>query len=78
MAVVITLSPELEAVLNEAARIRGVSPEDLALDALRGHFLGRPSSIEPQDDWERGLLEVARDCGTTLSDSVLGSEELYD
>jgi predicted transcriptional regulator len=35
----ITLSPELEAALNEAARRQGVTPEVLALTALQDRFL---------------------------------------
>ena len=36
---VITLTPQLEAVLSEQARRRGVASEVLAPDALRKHFL---------------------------------------
>jgi len=75
---VITLSPELEAALKEAASHRGVSPERLALDALRERFLSVASSLQPRDEWERGLLEAARDCGVSLPDSALSSEGLYD
>jgi uncharacterized protein (DUF433 family) len=75
---VITLAPELEAALKEAARQRGVAPEALALEVLREHFLGSASSLQPQDEWERGLLGLAMDCGVSLPDSALSSEELYD
>ncbi len=75
---VITLSPELEAALNEAARQRDVAPEVLAHDALREHFLGIASSLQPRDEWERGLLAAARDCGVSLPDSALSSEGLYE
>jgi hypothetical protein len=75
---VITLGPELEAALNEAASHRGVAPEVLALHALRERFLGTTSPLQPQDEWERGLLEAARDCGVSLPDSALSSEGLYD
>jgi hypothetical protein len=74
---VLTLSPELEAALNKAANQRGVAPEVLAMDALRERFLGA-ASLQPQDEWERGLLEAARDCGVSLPDSALSSEGLYD
>ena len=74
---VITLGPELEAALTEQARRQGVAPEVLALDALRERFLP-PAALQPQDDWERGLLEAARDCGVSLPDSALSSEELYE
>jgi hypothetical protein len=75
---VITLGPDLEAALKEAARQRGVAPEELALNALREQFMGVASSLQPRDEWERGLLEAARDCGVSLPDSALSSEGLYD
>ncbi len=76
---VITLGPDLEAALNEQARQQGVSPEDLALNALRERFLPPPRfQFEPRDEWERKLLEVATDCGVSLSNETLSSEGLYD
>lgn len=74
---VITLDPELEAALNELARRQGVAPEALALSALREKFLSA-AALQPQDEWERSLLAVARDCGVSLPDSALSSEGLYD
>jgi hypothetical protein len=74
---VITLTPELEAALTEQARQRGVTPESLALDALRERFLPA-DALQPRDEWERGLLEAARDCGVSLPDWALSSEGLYD
>lgn len=75
---VLTLGPELDAALNEAASQRGVAPEVLALAALRERFLGAASSLQPRDEWERGLLAAARVCGVSLPDSALSSEGLYD
>jgi hypothetical protein len=75
---VINLSPELEAALNEAASRQGVAPEGLALKALRERFLGAASLLQPRDEWERGLLEAARVWGVSLPDSALSSEGLYD
>lgn len=75
---VITLSPELEAALNEAANRQGVAPEVLAINALRERFLGVAALLQPRDEWERGLLEAARDWGVSLPDSALSSEGLYD
>lgn len=74
---VIELGPDLEAVLNDAARQQGLAPEELALDALRERFLGNLRAA-PRDDWERGLLDAARNCGVSLPDSALSSEGLYD
>ena len=75
---VITPDPQLEAALTAAAQKQGVAPEALALDALRKRFLPRPLPFEPQDEWERGLLEAAIDCGVSLPDSAFLAEELYD
>lgn len=75
---IITLGPELEAALTEAARRQGLAPETIALNALRERFLGMAASLQPRDEWERGLLAAARDCGVSLSNSALSSEGLYD
>ena len=69
---------ELEAALNEVARRQGLSPEVLALNTLRERFLGLAAALQPRDEWERGLLQAARDCGVSLPDSALSSEGLYD
>lgn len=74
---VITLDPELEAALSQLARREGIDAEVLALKALRDRFLAAPA-IEPRDEWERGLLAVARQCGVSLSNAALSSEGLYD
>lgn len=74
---VINLTPQLEAALVEEARRRGVAPEVLALEALQARFI-RPPVIEPQDEWERGLLEAARDCGVDPPDWAFSSDGLYD
>ncbi len=75
---VITLGPELEAALNEAARQQGVAPEALALKVLRERFLAMATPLEPRDEWERGLLSAARPWGISLPDAALSSEGLYD
>ncbi len=75
---VITLPPQLEAVLSEQARRRGVTPEVLALDALRERFLPASAPLEPRDEWERRLLGLAIDCGVSLSDEALSREEMYE
>ena len=75
---VITLTPQLEAVLSEQAQRRGVAPEVLAINALQERFLPEPSSLEPRDEWERRLLGIAKDCGVSLSNEALGREEMYE
>ncbi len=74
---VITLDAELEVALNELARRQGVAPEVLALNALRERFLAT-AALQRRDEWERGLLAAARECGAALPDTALGSEGLYD
>jgi hypothetical protein len=76
--VVITLEPELEAVLNQAALRRGVAPEVLVLDALRQQFLHTAAPAVPHDEWERRLLGMARECGVSLPDSALSRQALYE
>jgi hypothetical protein len=75
---VITPDPDLEAALTTAARKRGVTPDALALEALRQKFLPRPLPFEPLDEWERTLLSIGSDCGVSLSDEAVSSEGLYD
>ena len=71
---VITLGPELDAVLSELARRRGVAPETLALAVLRERFL----PIEPGDEWERRLFGAAIDGGVSVPNSALSSDGLYE
>ena len=75
---VIHLTAELEAVLSDQARQRGVSAEDMALDALRDRFLRNVAPVEARDDWERRLFDAAIDCGVSVPDSALSSEGLYE
>jgi hypothetical protein len=73
----IHLTPELEAALNQAAGQQGVAPEAVVIHTLKERFL--PGlKIQPRDEWERGLLDAARDCGVSLPDSALTSDALYD
>jgi hypothetical protein len=74
---VVTLDARLEAALKAKASEQGIAAEELALKILRERLLAGVL-LEPRDEWERGLLEAARDCGVSLSDSALGSEGLYD
>lgn len=75
---VITLSPELEAALNERARREGGDAEVLALAVLRERFLTPTPQFQPQDEWERRLLELAKDCGVSHSAAALSREAFYD
>jgi hypothetical protein len=73
----LTLEVDLETALNVQARRQGVAPEVLAVNALRERFLAN-AALQPRDEWERGLLEAALDCGVSLPNSALSSEGLYE
>jgi hypothetical protein len=75
---VITLSQELEAALQQEARLRGIAAEDLAVNTLRDQFLTAQTRVQPRDEWERRLLGLAKDCGVSLSDEALSREAMYD
>ena len=74
----IVVPQELEAALIAAAQKQSVTPEALALDALRAKYGPRPLPFEPRDEWERGLLEAAIDCGVPDPRTTYGREEIYD
>jgi hypothetical protein len=77
-AMIINLTPQLEAALSEQAQRRGVAPETLVLQTLSDHFLPNMSPIEPRDDWERNLFGTAIDCGVSVPDSALSRDGLYE
>ena len=75
---VITLTPDLEASLNEAARRQGIAPEALALKVIRECLTMLTKKYEPRDEWERMILQVGTKCGVSLPDHALSSEGLYE
>ena len=74
----VTLSPDLEAALNERARRMGVSPEALAVNILREKLTPSARPDQARDEWERLVLGLATDCGVSLSNEALSSEGLYE
>ena len=74
---VITIGSELETALHEQARLQGIDPERLAVNALRSCFL-KMAPPEPRDEWERRLLSIAKDCGVSLSNWAVTSEGIYE
>jgi len=75
---VIALAPDLAAALTELAQKQGVAPEALAIQALRERFLAPAPEVQPRDEWGRGLLAAATDCGVSLSNEAVSSEGLYE
>lgn len=75
---IISLTPDLAAALHEQARKQGLAPEDLAISTLRERFLAPAWPIQPRDEWERGLLAAASDCGVSLPNEAVSSEGLYE
>ena len=75
---VIQLSSELKAVLLESARRKGIEPEALVLETLRERFLPTRPTIEPRDEWEQHLIDVASDFGVSLPNSALSSDGIYE
>jgi hypothetical protein len=75
---VIPLTPELEADLNELARRRGVPIEVLAQSALREWLLAESRSVKPRDEWESRILQAGTDCGISLPDQALSCDGLYE
>lgn len=78
VAMVITLGPEIEVPLREAAERLGCPPELLAMSALRERFPRRVPIPEPRDDWERDILSLGVDCGVSLSNEAVSSEGIYE
>jgi hypothetical protein len=74
---VIYISAQLEAALNEEAQKQGTDGETLAHRVLSERFIRKPP-FEPQDEWERRLLEIGTDCGVSLSNEALSSEGIYE
>jgi hypothetical protein len=75
---VITLEPELEVALKQAALRRGVAPDQLVLDALRQRFLHGAAPAVPDVEWEPRLVGMARECGVSLPDTALSRRALYE
>jgi hypothetical protein len=75
---VITLTPELEADLNEMARRQGVATEALVLSALQDWLIAMSKVVKPTDEWESLILQVGTNCGVSLPHEALINEALYE
>jgi len=75
---VVTLTPELEADLNELARRRGVAVEILVLDAVRDWLMAASKVVKPTDEWESLILQAGTNCGVSLPQEAVSSDGLYE
>lgn len=75
---VISIDSQLQRALDEQARRLGVTPEEVAIAALRERFGETTPRIQPNDEWERKLLAIGSDCGVSLSDDALSRESIYE
>lgn len=62
------LKPLVPLSLPDKARVRISVESQSAIE----------SPPQPQDEWERNLLGLAKDCVVSLSDSTVSSEGLYE
>jgi hypothetical protein len=60
---------------DEGAVLMGMIEGD---QALRDQSMSSTSQIAPQDEWERLVVGVGTDCGTSLSNSAVSSEGIYE
>ena len=81
---IITLTPDIEAVLTQQAQAQGKTPEHLVLERLRAEFAPAPDKREqqvrpfdPQDEWERRLQQASSPAGVALSPEAVSSEGIY-
>jgi hypothetical protein len=81
----ITLTPDIEQEVSKRAQELGTTPERLILDKLHDEFaVVNPAGeqgtwpFEPQDEWERRLLNIGKNYGVSLSNEAVSSEGLYE
>jgi hypothetical protein len=75
---VIHIPKQLEVAIDDQAKRRGVSPETLALEAIRERFQLKVPTEAEHEAWKRKLSEAASDCGVALTNEALSSEGLYE
>ncbi|MGI4791793.1 MAG: hypothetical protein ACRYFS_23470 [Janthinobacterium lividum] len=67
----ITLTPELEAVLNQRAATQGITPERLALDGLRQLYMTPPvNEKRPEEESSETLFDFLNGYVGTIAGST--------
>jgi hypothetical protein len=74
----IAVPPEIELALQASAQVRGLTPEATVIELLRERLFPTRAPLVPQDDWERRILAMGRDCGVSLPAEALTSDGIYD
>jgi hypothetical protein len=74
----IVVPSDVRTALAESAKVRGLTPEAMAVELLRERLVPAQPAIVPQDDWERRLLGAAKDYGVSLPPEALTSEGIYE
>jgi predicted DNA-binding antitoxin AbrB/MazE fold protein len=74
------MSEQIDAIYDNGV-LRPVAPLSLPDQARVRVTVDAPREaagpLEPQDEWERRLLGLAKDCGISLPDAAVSSEGLY-
>jgi hypothetical protein len=66
----ITIPPEIEASLADAARKKGITPESLAVENLRKHFSPtEPDQTKTLHDYLAGYIGAVEGTGEALSEN---------
>jgi predicted DNA-binding antitoxin AbrB/MazE fold protein len=71
------MSEQVDAIYDDGV-LKPVTPLLLPDKARVTLTINEQSPKFGQDEWERRLLGVAKDCGVSLSDLALSSEGLYE
>ena len=74
----ITLGPDLESALNDLAHKQGVTPEVLAVNALRERFLAPRSSAATARRVGSALAQRSDRLRVVSSHEAVSSEGLYE
>jgi hypothetical protein len=79
-AIVDLVTSQTQGIAPKASAVNGVQAGLSAQAVASGLAAGslQPPPFEPQDEWERRLLQMASNCGVSLSNTAVSSEGIYD
>lgn len=83
--ITITLTPELEAAIDQEARWDGKTPEAIVVEAIWDRLKQKVKptiqlapELIPRDDWERLVLGIGSNAGGSLTNHQLSREVMYE